>query len=158
MLFANDNSKNRFSNSISICLLIMICFADFVFAQDTQKTEANIISRNRDDYRLGRIEGKIEASRSYGADSWVAAGWGSGFILNVVGIGIIAGVSQHGRVYPEEELMLSLNNRSVAYQDGYLRGFSEKAKKKRLFKTIVGGFFGIAFSVALYSAIVENGH
>jgi hypothetical protein len=127
-----------------------------VFAQESPNVANSIFDRNREDYRLGRIDGKTAASQSYSANKWVAAGWGSGFLLSVVGIGIVAGISQGGKVYPEEDLMISLNKYSVAYQDGYLRGYSSKAKKKRLSRTVVGGVFGIAFAVALYGAFVEN--
>ena len=97
----------------------------------------------------GKIDGMLAAEENYSGDRWMESGLASGFLLGLIGTGIVAGVSQAGTVDPPSEILLILQEKSDSYVSAYLLSYSKKAKKKRLKKSITGGLIGTVVIVAV---------
>ena len=97
-----------------------------------------------------KIDGMLAAEEYYSADSWMELGFASGLLLGLIGAGIITGVSQLGTVDPSPEYLLSLQDKSSIYKISFLIGYSGKAKRKRLSKSLIGGIIGTATFVFIY--------
>ena len=128
-------------------LIILSCFILFIpdqlFGQD-KNIELNFTKGNKD--------GIISASQNYSAGGWFAKGAALGFVLPIIGIGISAGASQSGDVFPPDAVTMLIKRESLEYQSGFYLGYSKKAKSKKLLYSFVGSFVGTGFTILLLSS------
>jgi len=103
-------------------------------------------------YDEGYYLGKQSASEHYSSGGWVAAGLGSGFLLGLIGAGIIVGVSQSGKVEPPASVQINILDKADEFKWGFHEGYTKQAKKKRLSGSIIGGLLGTAIVVALLTS------
>jgi hypothetical protein len=158
MIFSLSASGTRRMITKLVSLFLVFCFSTTVFAQDTLKTETRPSSDKLEDYLKGKIAGKEDSDQYYKASGWTGAGIAGGFLLGIIGAGLMVGISQIGSVKPDEEAQLYMNARSDDYKKGYFEGYSSKGRRKKLNKTLVGGAIGTAFAVALYVAVASGGN
>jgi hypothetical protein len=101
------------------------------------------------EYQKGVSEGELAAKNDYSPTVWVAAGFGGGLGLGLIGSGIVAGISQVGTVEPTNSRIQFLSLKTLDFRKGYFDGYSKKAKRKKLIGSIVGGLVGTATIVII---------
>ena len=93
---------------------------------------------------MGRAEGELSAEQNYSAGAWFAGGLASGFLLGLIGTGIIYASSKSGTITPPMSLLLMIDEKPQPYKTGYLLGYSDKERKKRSSQELTGGLIGTA--------------
>lgn len=131
----------------SLCIMLLLCFANLLIAQDYLGSKT---------YTEGYAGGESYARDAYSAGGWAGAGLAGGFLLGLIGAGIMTGVSQMGSPKPSMTKMLEISEMPEPYKIGFMDGYSKKVKKKRLFPVIAGGVVGTAIAVIVVLNIEKS--
>jgi hypothetical protein len=97
----------------------------------------------------GFADGDAAAGDHYGSGKWLGYGLCGGFLLGLIGAGVIVGISQSGRPEPPPKDAQHIANGTAKYQLGFGDAYAKRAKKKSLGMAIVGGLVGTAVAIAV---------
>jgi hypothetical protein len=128
-----------------ICIILFAVFIPTLFAQELPREKGN-------EYEKGYLEGKASASENYSGGGWFAFGLGGGLVLGLIGMGIVAGISQSGTVEPPMIHRISVSGKSDEFKMGFYDGYSKKAKSKRLSNSLIGGAIGTVVIVVILTS------
>jgi hypothetical protein len=131
----------------TVWLLIILLIPSFCFAQSDEKRNAEHVS-----FAQGIQEGKQKASEIYSPVGWSVGGFASGFAFNVFGTGAAVALSRLAKEQPPKSELLQLEHFTRDYRDGFLFGYSQRAKAKATGSALLWGLVGSATIFALFAA------
>ncbi|HHU51205.1 MAG TPA: hypothetical protein GXZ36_05260 [Firmicutes bacterium] len=119
--------------SLSLVVVMFLSFSLSAFGIETQ------------DYLAGLEQGRREAEVNY---QWEAWGWGvagaaGGYMKGLVGGGVFAFTSTLFEPWVGKQRMASIEDESLEFQEGYVKGFKETAQKKNAKFAAIGAGLGI---------------
>ena len=125
-----------------VWLILILPLLSTVSAQGAPK-----LSYKEKVYYQGVIAGTLSAKDKYHPNWWFALGMigGTG---QLVGTTAVCGVSQIYKVSPPEEELNRIVNRSPEFKEGFIVGYSTKAKNKKMWYAAGGGIIGTILIIA----------
>ena len=104
-------------------------------------------------YTQGREDGRQSATENYHSSKWLWYGTGSGFLLGLIGSGVICAVSQMGSPQPPTQEVLHIADGTDAYQVAFGDAYAKRAKKKAFGMALIGSLVGTTVAVAVVSSM-----